>query len=81
MDATAAAQLGITLIFLGFMLLVLSMLIIARRSRGKARGGAVIFIGPVPIAVGSDRISVLIAVLMAVAMIAMLYLMLWGFRI
>ncbi len=58
--------LGITLILVGFMILVAYLLLSATpggQERGEVRGGGVVIIVPVPIVFGSDRRTALIAAL------------------
>jgi uncharacterized membrane protein len=66
--------LGFLRIFVGTALLVLSSL-----GSGEASGGLVVFIGPIPIAIGfgkQSRLMLLIAALLALAMIILMVVML-----
>ncbi len=45
---------GIMLIFIGFIVILLSIILTASKS-GRVEGGGVIIIGPIPIVFGSNR--------------------------
>lgn len=64
---------GILLMLIGFAVLVAGILL---SGQSEVKGGAIIFIGPIPIAFGTDRNSLLsISILMMVLMlIAYLFL-------
>ncbi|NPA84384.1 MAG: DUF131 domain-containing protein [Crenarchaeota archaeon] len=70
-------SLGLSVIFLGILLVFLGMILMVLGSVGRAEwgGGLVVFVGPIPIAVGGGRlgkIALLIAVLLAIAMMLMI---------
>lgn len=70
---------GIILIILGFIALMVGTILSTAGGEGKSevRGAAVAFIGPIPIAFGTDTASVVVvAVVMLVLML--LYLMFAG---
>ena len=72
--------LGVTLIILGFIisfLAVLLMFIRAYRFRGKTRGGGLIMIGPIPIIFGTDRESVKMLILLAVALMILMIIIIF----
>lgn len=63
---------GVLLIFLGFVIAVSAILLaILRKPTGRreVRGGAVIFIGPIPIIFGTDRKMVGVALISALIII------------
>lgn len=74
-------DLGIALIFLGFMVVLASavmMFLGSARERRSVRGGAVIMIGPIPVVFGSDRESAKILMILAIGlMIVAISVMLW----
>jgi uncharacterized membrane protein len=53
-DDMRIALVGLLLVFIGLVLVVLGMLSSMLRGGGKAEGGAVIIIGPIPIVVASS---------------------------
>ncbi len=68
-DPVTLIFIGIALVFLGIAMMVLAS------AEGKAEGGAVIVIGPIPIVFGSSKSAALAAaVLGAVVIIALLFL-------
>jgi len=78
-------ELGILLIFLGFIVsligMTLSMLSGSRRgSKGKVGGGGLIMIGPIPILFGTDKKWVGLMAIMAIAVIAFYIVMMTGVR-
>ena len=74
-------DLGIALVFLGFMVVLASavmMFLGSARERRSVRGGAVIMIGPIPVVFGSDRESAKILMILAIGlMIVAISVMLW----
>ncbi len=70
---------GTALIALGFLLILIGMLIsvVSNLKNVEWGGGAIIFIGPIPIAIGGGKlgwIALLIAALLALAMLVALFL-------
>lgn len=69
---------GLLLVVSGFILIFLAALLLAlgsiRGAGGKVRGAAVVFIGPVPLAIATDKLTLLVAAVLAVGMILVLYL-------
>lgn len=62
---------GMLLVFLGFMIIFFGAIIQANERGGEVKGGAIVFIGPIPIAFGTDRGSlILVSVLMLAIMVA-----------
>ena len=75
MDSSILYFLGLTLIFVGVLVLIFAaILVAARRSRnGKTKTAGLIIIGPVPIVFGSDKKTVknlmVLAIILTVALI------------
>jgi uncharacterized protein (TIGR00304 family) len=67
---------GVAILVLGIFLLLLAAALYAggRGGEGEAKGAAVLFIGPIPIAFGNDRGLLSISVLLALAMLVLLVL-------
>ncbi|OYT42081.1 MAG: hypothetical protein B6U78_02225 [Candidatus Aenigmarchaeota archaeon ex4484_224] len=63
---------GISLIFVGIFLILLSAIIGAK---GKAEYGGIVFIGPIPITFGSSKEMVYLAILIGILMILFLIAM------
>ncbi len=57
---------GIILIIGGFLFLALGM--ISSIKEEKVKGGGIILVGPIPVVFGTDRRSVLIIILLAIAL-------------
>ncbi|ALU11877.1 hypothetical protein EYM_05695 [Ignicoccus islandicus DSM 13165] len=71
-------DLGVPLIILGITLIVIGIIVsvLSKAQNVEWGGGAVIFIGPVPIVIGGGKLgwlAILIAVLLAFAMILMTF--------
>jgi uncharacterized protein (TIGR00304 family) len=70
---------GISLIFLGFMLILIGSIGSVFDNDGtpktKVRGGGIIMLGPIPIIVGSDRGSIRILVLLAIVLMVAYFLL------
>lgn len=65
--------LGIVLIFAGIVLAILALLLPAVRSgKLRARGGAVILIGPIPIVFGRDKQTVKALMVIAIMLVLVL---------
>ncbi len=85
-DLTFLIFVGIVLIILGFFLAAFGMMRAAKESagpeapgaikEGRAKGGGVILIGPVPIVFGTDKRYAVIAMILAVVimLLAMIFL-------
>lgn len=68
-------NLGIILIFAGFIIIfvaVLLMFFTATRGKGKVRGGGAVIIGPFPIVFGTDREVVKILLILSIALIVLM---------
>ena len=79
MEAVSLLQLGLAMVLIGFLLVFIAfVLLFASQGSGRTRGAAVLFIGPIPVAVGTDKNTLLIAVILALAMVLLAYLMLAG---
>lgn len=68
---TPFAEIGILLIFAGIIFLIISA---TQGSDIKSGGGAVIFIGPIPIAIGTDKKWALIALILGIILYLMFFL-------
>ncbi|PCN50284.1 hypothetical protein B6U99_05220 [Candidatus Geothermarchaeota archaeon ex4572_27] len=56
------------LVVLGFIVVFASMALMALRGGGRARGGGVIMLGPIPIVFGSDVGALKMAIILAIAL-------------
>jgi len=67
---------GLTLIGLlvAFAAIVLKIMS-GKKSDSRVRGGGILFIGPIPIIFGTDRESVKVVILLAIASIAMIVIL------
>ena len=68
-------EIAIGLILIGFILAVISMIIMARSGSGKGsehRAAGILLIGPIPIMFGTDRESVKILVVLAIVLILLI---------
>ncbi|MBN2015196.1 MAG: DUF131 domain-containing protein [Candidatus Altiarchaeota archaeon] len=66
---------GILLILLGFVVVITGILLNSAEKGETIRGGAVIFIGPIPVALGTDKGSMIaVSILMLILMIAAWFL-------
>jgi len=71
-------NLGVVLIFVGFALSFIAVVLLVlssfkgRKAEGRVRGGGVVIIGPFPIVFGTDRESVKILLLLSIVLIALL---------
>lgn len=65
------ALLGMALLVAGFALVALALLLaVARAGRGELRGGGVLLVGPLPIAVGTDEEMVKWAIVLTAIAVA-----------
>jgi len=65
--------LGLILIFTGFILASLAVLLLFVKSgpvRGRTRGGGLIMIGPIPIIFGTDKETIKVLIILAIVLIA-----------
>lgn len=67
--------LGIFLIVMGFIVLMAGILLSGISEHTDVKGGGIIFIGPIPIAFGTDRNSLLIVSLLMIVLMIIVYLM------
>jgi len=73
-------SLGFLLITLGFIMVFVSIAMMALRGGGKAKGGGVVLLGPIPIVFGSDADAVKAVLLLAIAftvIVLLLFLAPW----
>ncbi len=72
------AGIGIVLIFLGIMFVVMSAFQSQGQGHGsgevKSGGGAVIFIGPIPIAIGTDKAWAVTALIIGIVLYLVFFL-------
>ena len=59
---------GLLVAFAAIILMIMS----GKQSDSRVRGGGILFIGPIPIIFGTDRDSVKVIILLAIASIAMI---------
>jgi len=75
MDQAAFNMVGIILVFTGFVIAfiaVLLMIFMSVRGRGRVRGGGAVIIGPFPIIFGTDKESVKVLLLLSIALIVLI---------
>lgn len=70
-------NIGVVLIFTGFAIAFIAVILLIlssmkRRGEGKVRGGGAVIIGPFPIIFGTDKESVKILLLLSIALIVLL---------
>jgi len=84
-------MLGFGIVILGFIILALALLIMSigreahEEQKGehpetKVRGGGIILIGPIPIAFGTDKQSLIIVLSLTIIIIILAIILLWGLR-
>lgn len=77
-------SIGLTLVFVGFAIAFIAVVLLFLRGfkskRGKVRGGGVVIIGPVPIIFGTDKESVKIILVLSIILVALLLVLtvLWS---
>jgi len=73
-------NLGVILVFVGFVLSFIAVVLLVlsshrgRRAEGRVRGGGAVIIGPFPIVFGTDKESVKILLLLSIVLIVLLFL-------
>jgi len=69
-DSAVLYALGITLIFVGILVIVIAVVLLAVSGgkNGKVKGGGAIIIGPVPIIFGTDKKSLKTVLLLSLAL-------------
>jgi uncharacterized protein (TIGR00304 family) len=74
MDSAAFYALGVTLIFVGVLIIIIAVILLSVSGAGKGdvKGGGAIIIGPVPIIFGTDKKSLKTVLLLSLALTAML---------
>jgi uncharacterized protein (TIGR00304 family) len=65
---------GISLIILGFLMVIAGAFLSGISEKSELKGGAIIFIGPIPVAFGTDRNSLLIISAMMIVLMVAAYL-------
>lgn len=73
-DATSLCALGIALVFVGILIVVVTLFLLSVSSatRRKIKGGGAVIIGPVPIIFGTDKRSLKTVLLLSLALTIML---------
>jgi uncharacterized protein (TIGR00304 family) len=73
-DSAVLYALGIALIFVGILVIVVAVVLLAVSGgkNGKVKGGGAIIIGPVPIIFGTDKKSLKTVLLLSLALTVML---------
>ncbi|MGB9841215.1 MAG: TIGR00304 family membrane protein [Candidatus Bathyarchaeales archaeon] len=73
-DAPALYALGIVLVFVGILIVVVTLFLLSVSSakRRKINGGGAVIIGPVPIIFGTDKRSLKTVLLLSLALTIML---------
>ena len=75
MDTQPRIGIGILIISIGFIVLVAGILLSGIPGKSEVKGGAVIFIGPVPLAFGTDRNSLLIVSVLMIVLMLVAYML------
>ena len=63
---------GVLLIFIGFIVAIVALAFSSRGTTGKAKGGAVLIVGPFPIIFGSDKESARTLLILAIILVVIL---------
>ena len=74
---------GLALIFAGIAVIIAAFILFMLRGIGKAekvRGGGIIFVGPFPIILGTDKESLKILVLLAIVLASIMIGLIIGFQ-
>jgi uncharacterized protein (TIGR00304 family) len=73
-DSATLYALGITLIFVGVLIIVIAVVLlsVSGAKKGKVKGGGAIIIGPIPIVFGTDKKSLKTVLLLSLALTVML---------
>ena len=75
-------NLGLILIFVGFTLTVLSVLLLSLHGvkEGKMKGGGIVMIGPIPIIFGTDKESLKILIILGIVLVILVFALTLVFR-
>ncbi len=79
-DWTSVGFLGFALVIIGLVIVFLATFLLAfspTRTKGKAKGGGIVFIGPIPIIFGTDKESVKILLILAIILLALMIVFLF----
>jgi uncharacterized protein (TIGR00304 family) len=73
-DSAVLYALGIALIFVGVLIIIISVVLlsVSGAKKGKVKGGGAIIIGPVPIIFGTDKESLKTVLLLSLGLTVML---------
>lgn len=77
MNTSAIVLTGIIVIFIGVILVVIGTAMQSTSQKGDVHTGGVILIGPIPIIFGNDRSLVIGAMIFAVVIIILWYLLIY----
>lgn len=83
MDASTLSVLGLILIFVGFAIVFLAvvlLLLASARGTANVRGGGVVLIGPFPIVFGTDRESVKLLLALSIILIVIAFFVMVAFH-
>lgn len=75
MTGQTLLNIGLLLVLIGFAVTLIAVILLAFtavKGRGKIRGGGAVVIGPFPIVFGTDKESVKILLVLAIALVALL---------
>ncbi|MGB9915396.1 MAG: TIGR00304 family membrane protein [Candidatus Bathyarchaeales archaeon] len=74
MDSASLYALGVTLVFIGVLIIVVTLVLFSVSSAraAKFRGGGAVIIGPIPIIFGTDRKSLRTVLLLSLTLTVML---------
>jgi len=81
MTASTLGMLGVLLIFVGFAIVFLAVLLLLFRSAkgtSKVRGGGVVLIGPFPIVFGTDRESVKLLLILSIVLVVTVFFVMFA---
>jgi len=75
---------GLLLIFLGFFVVIAGILLQVieqpKEEEKEVRGGALIFIGPIPIAFGTDKESLIVVSILMIVLMVVVWFLFSGWR-
>lgn len=66
---------GVMLVLVGFLVVAAGILASTKSGETTVRGGGVVFLGPIPIIFGSDRTSAVAVSVLALALMAVAFLL------
>ncbi|MCW4008666.1 MAG: DUF131 domain-containing protein [Candidatus Bathyarchaeota archaeon] len=74
MDSASLYALGVTLVFIGVLIIIVTLVLfsVSSAKAAKFRGGGAVIIGPIPIIFGTDRKSLKTVLLLSLTLTVML---------